>query len=112
MLAANPGNGNLSGTTSVSAVGGIASFGNLSIDKAGMGYTLAALDGVLGSDSQLIAPVTIGEGAYVAAGSTITGDVPPGALAVARAKQRNIEGYAERQQPSEQQERRLHSEER
>src|SRR5690606_3487892 len=39
-------------------------------------------DGVfVGSDSQLIAPVTIGSGAFVAAGSTITHDVPPGSLA-------------------------------
>jgi bifunctional UDP-N-acetylglucosamine pyrophosphorylase/glucosamine-1-phosphate N-acetyltransferase len=40
-----------------------------------------------------IAPVTIGDGAYTAAGSVITQDVPPGAMAVARAKQRNIEGW-------------------
>ena len=50
----------------------------------------------IGSDSQLIAPVTIGDGAYVAAGSTITDDVPPGALGIARGRQRNIEGWAEK----------------
>jgi bifunctional UDP-N-acetylglucosamine pyrophosphorylase/glucosamine-1-phosphate N-acetyltransferase len=50
----------------------------------------------LGSDCQLIAPVTIGEGAYVGAGSTITEDVPPGALAISRVPQRNIEGWAEK----------------
>jgi bifunctional UDP-N-acetylglucosamine pyrophosphorylase / glucosamine-1-phosphate N-acetyltransferase len=50
----------------------------------------------IGSDSQLIAPVTVGAGAYVAAGSTITEDVPAGALGVARGRQRNIEGWAER----------------
>jgi bifunctional UDP-N-acetylglucosamine pyrophosphorylase/glucosamine-1-phosphate N-acetyltransferase len=50
----------------------------------------------LGSDSQLIAPVTIGEGAYVGAGSTITQDVPPGALAISRVPQKNIEGWAEK----------------
>ncbi len=44
----------------------------------------------IGSDSQLIAPVTIGAGAYVAAGSSVTDDVPPGALGVARSRQRNI----------------------
>ena len=54
-------------------------------------------DGVrTGSDTVIVAPVTIGDGAFTAAGSTITGDVPPGALAVARPKQTNIEGYAER----------------
>ena len=48
----------------------------------------------IGSDSQLIAPVRIGAGAYVAAGSSITDDVPPGALGVARGRQTNILGWA------------------
>jgi len=47
----------------------------------------------IGSDSQLIAPVRVGRGAYVAAGSSITEDVPPGALAVARGKQVNKDGW-------------------
>jgi bifunctional UDP-N-acetylglucosamine pyrophosphorylase/glucosamine-1-phosphate N-acetyltransferase len=50
----------------------------------------------VGSDSMLVAPVTIGDGAYTAAGSTITEDVPPGAMAVARARQRNVEGWVAR----------------
>jgi bifunctional UDP-N-acetylglucosamine pyrophosphorylase/glucosamine-1-phosphate N-acetyltransferase len=50
----------------------------------------------VGSDSQLIAPVTIGAGAYVGSGSTIRESVPPGALAVSAGKQRNIEGWVER----------------
>jgi bifunctional UDP-N-acetylglucosamine pyrophosphorylase/glucosamine-1-phosphate N-acetyltransferase len=41
--------------------------------------------------------VTIGDRAVMAAGSTITEDVPEGALAVARARQRNVEGYADRE---------------
>lgn len=49
-----------------------------------------------GVDTSLVAPVTVGDGAVIAAGSVLTEDVPPGALAVARARQRNIEGYAER----------------
>jgi bifunctional UDP-N-acetylglucosamine pyrophosphorylase/glucosamine-1-phosphate N-acetyltransferase len=53
----------------------------------------------IGSDSMLIAPVTIGDGAYTAAGSVITEDVPPGALAVARGRQRNVEGWVERRRP-------------
>jgi bifunctional UDP-N-acetylglucosamine pyrophosphorylase / glucosamine-1-phosphate N-acetyltransferase len=54
-------------------------------------------DGVrVGSDTMLVAPVTIGDGAYTAAGSVITDDVPPGALGVGRAKQRNIERWVER----------------
>ena len=48
----------------------------------------------IGSDSQLVAPVTIGEGAYVATGTTVTRDVPPNALAIARLKQENKEEYA------------------
>ena len=48
----------------------------------------------IGSDSQLVAPVTVGEGAYVATGTTVTRDVPPNALAIARVKQENKEGYA------------------
>ncbi len=50
----------------------------------------------VGSDTMLIAPVTIGNGAYTAAGSVITTDVPPGALAIARGRQRNVEGWVER----------------
>jgi bifunctional UDP-N-acetylglucosamine pyrophosphorylase/glucosamine-1-phosphate N-acetyltransferase len=50
----------------------------------------------IGSDNMLVAPVNIGDGAYTAAGSVITGDVPPGAMAVARARQRNVEGWVER----------------
>ena len=48
----------------------------------------------IGSDSQLVAPVTVGEGAYVATGTTVTKSVPPDALAIARLKQENKEGYA------------------
>ena len=47
----------------------------------------------IGSDSMLVAPVTIGDGAYTAAGSVITEDVPPGALGIGRAKQTNILGW-------------------
>ncbi|HEV7240515.1 MAG TPA: bifunctional UDP-N-acetylglucosamine diphosphorylase/glucosamine-1-phosphate N-acetyltransferase GlmU [Thermoanaerobaculia bacterium] len=50
----------------------------------------------IGSDSQLVAPVRIGRGAYVGAGSTITKDVPPDALALSRTPQRVIEGWAGR----------------
>lgn len=50
-------------------------------------------------DTVLAAPVEIGDGAFVAAGSVITSNVPPGALGVARERQRNIEGYAERRRP-------------
>jgi bifunctional UDP-N-acetylglucosamine pyrophosphorylase/glucosamine-1-phosphate N-acetyltransferase len=43
-----------------------------------------------------VAPVTVGDGAYTAAGSVIIADVPPGALGVARGQQRNIAGWTER----------------
>jgi bifunctional UDP-N-acetylglucosamine pyrophosphorylase/glucosamine-1-phosphate N-acetyltransferase len=47
-------------------------------------------------DTMLVAPVSVGDEAYTAAGSVITKDVPPGALGVARQRQQNIDGYAER----------------
>lgn len=52
----------------------------------------------VGSDTQFIAPVRIGRGALIAAGSTITKDVPPRALAIARAEQVNKSGWAEKRQ--------------
>jgi bifunctional UDP-N-acetylglucosamine pyrophosphorylase/glucosamine-1-phosphate N-acetyltransferase len=50
----------------------------------------------IGSDTMLVAPVTVHDGAYTAAGSVITEDVPPGAIGVARERQRNIEGWVEK----------------
>jgi bifunctional UDP-N-acetylglucosamine pyrophosphorylase / glucosamine-1-phosphate N-acetyltransferase len=50
----------------------------------------------IGSDAQLVAPVTVGKGAYVGAGTTVTEDVPDGALALSRAPQTNKEGWAAR----------------
>lgn len=50
----------------------------------------------IGSDSQLIAPVRVGKGAYVAAGSSITSDVPDGALGISRGRQENKIGWAEK----------------
>lgn len=53
----------------------------------------------VGSNSNLVAPVEIGDGAYVAAGSTVVNGVPPGNLGVARATQRNIDGWVRRRRP-------------
>ena len=50
----------------------------------------------LGCNTNLVAPVTVGDGSYTAAGSTVTEEVPPDALAVARSRQKNIEGWAAR----------------
>jgi len=50
-------------------------------------------DSFIGCNSNLIAPVTVGKGAYVAAGSTISESVPENSLAIARARQQNKEGY-------------------
>ena len=47
----------------------------------------------VGCNSNLVAPVTVGTNAYVAAGSTITHDVPPDTLSIARARQKEIEGW-------------------
>ena len=62
------------------------------------GYTKARCvignDVFIGCNTNLIAPVTIGDGAYTAAGSTITDDLPENALGIARARQVNKEGWA------------------
>lgn len=50
----------------------------------------------IGSDSQLVAPLTIGDGAYIGTGTTVTRDVPADALAIGRARQENKEGYGAR----------------
>jgi bifunctional UDP-N-acetylglucosamine pyrophosphorylase/glucosamine-1-phosphate N-acetyltransferase len=52
-----------------------------------------------GADNMFVAPVTVGDGAYTAAGSVIISDVPPGALGVSRARQRNVAGWVLRQRP-------------
>ncbi|MFL5264376.1 MAG: bifunctional UDP-N-acetylglucosamine diphosphorylase/glucosamine-1-phosphate N-acetyltransferase GlmU [Anaeromyxobacteraceae bacterium] len=54
----------------------------------------------IGSDAILVAPISIGDGAYVAAGSTLTEDVPAGALAVGRARQVNKDGWASARKPA------------
>ncbi|MDP1712674.1 MAG: bifunctional UDP-N-acetylglucosamine diphosphorylase/glucosamine-1-phosphate N-acetyltransferase GlmU [Candidatus Nanopelagicaceae bacterium] len=53
----------------------------------------------IGSDTMLVAPLSIGDGAYTAAGSVITEDVPAGAIGVGRAKQRNVLGWVLRKRP-------------
>ncbi|MDP8998548.1 MAG: bifunctional UDP-N-acetylglucosamine diphosphorylase/glucosamine-1-phosphate N-acetyltransferase GlmU, partial [Myxococcota bacterium] len=58
--------------------------------------TVIGAGAFIGSDSQIVAPVTVGDNAYVATGTTVTRDVPADALAVGRAKQENKEGYAPR----------------
>jgi bifunctional UDP-N-acetylglucosamine pyrophosphorylase/glucosamine-1-phosphate N-acetyltransferase len=59
-------------------------------------HTVVEADAFVGSGTMLVSPVTIGTGAYVAAGSTITDDVPAGALAIGRARQVNKDGWAAR----------------
>jgi bifunctional UDP-N-acetylglucosamine pyrophosphorylase/glucosamine-1-phosphate N-acetyltransferase len=60
-------------------------------------YQTVIEDGAfIGSDTQLVAPVKVGKGAIVGAGTTVTVDVPPGSLAVSRVRQRNIRGYAKK----------------
>ncbi len=55
----------------------------------------------IGSDSQLVAPVSIGRGAFVAAGSSITQDVPDESLGIARSRQQNKDGWAKRRRTGE-----------
>jgi len=54
--------------------------------------TVVGAEAFIGSDSQLVAPVTVGKGAFVASGTTVTEDVPDGALAIGRARQENKPG--------------------
>jgi bifunctional UDP-N-acetylglucosamine pyrophosphorylase/glucosamine-1-phosphate N-acetyltransferase len=58
--------------------------------------TVVEDEAFIGSDSQLVAPVRIGRGAYVAAGSSIVQDVPAGALGIARGRQANVAGWVEK----------------
>ncbi len=70
-------------------------------DGATKNRTTIADGAFIGSGSQLVAPVTVGENGYVAAGSCITEDVPPGALGVARARQENKSEWVEKKRRSE-----------
>jgi len=72
--------------------------GSITVNYDGKNKYLTKIeDGVfVGCNSNLIAPVTIGEGAYIAAGSTITENVPGDALALARARQVNKENYVQK----------------
>ncbi|WP_080871817.1 bifunctional UDP-N-acetylglucosamine diphosphorylase/glucosamine-1-phosphate N-acetyltransferase GlmU [Oceanobacillus timonensis] len=72
--------------------------GTITVNYDGKNKFLTTIedDSFIGCNSNLIAPVTVGKGAYVAAGSTITNDVPDDALSIARSKQSNKEGYAKK----------------
>ena len=72
--------------------------GSITVNYDGKNKYLTKIeDGAfIGCNSNLIAPVTIGKGAYVAAGSTVTNDVPGNSLSIARARQVNKEGYVDR----------------
>jgi bifunctional UDP-N-acetylglucosamine pyrophosphorylase / glucosamine-1-phosphate N-acetyltransferase len=69
-------------------------------DGAGKYQTTIEDDVFVGSDSQLVAPVTVGKGAYIGSGTTVRRDVPAGSLAVSAGQQRNIEGWVEKKKPS------------
>lgn len=62
-------------------------------DGVSKSRTVVGREARVGSDTMLVAPVEVGPGAYTAAGSVIVEDVPAGALAIARGRQRNIEGW-------------------
>ncbi|MEC5426002.1 bifunctional UDP-N-acetylglucosamine diphosphorylase/glucosamine-1-phosphate N-acetyltransferase GlmU [Virgibacillus sp. C22-A2] len=70
--------------------------GTITVNYDGKNKFLTTIedDAFIGCNSNLIAPVTVGKGSYVAAGSTITKNVPEDSLSVARARQTNKEGYA------------------
>ena len=58
--------------------------------------TVIGDDVFIGSDTQLVAPVRVGKGALIAAGTTVTRDVPAGSLALSRAPQKTVAGWADR----------------
>ena len=62
--------------------------------------TTVGSDVRVGSNNTLVAPVAVGDGAYTAAGSAISEDVPAGALGIARERQRNIDGWVARKRPA------------
>ena len=72
--------------------------GTITCNYDGVGKYLTTIEAgaFIGSDSQLVAPVTVGRDAYVGSGTTVTKDVPRGALALTRVKQVNVEGWADR----------------
>jgi bifunctional UDP-N-acetylglucosamine pyrophosphorylase/glucosamine-1-phosphate N-acetyltransferase len=63
--------------------------------------TVIADGAFIGSDTQLVAPVTVGSGAYVGSGTTVREDVPAKALAVSAGRQRNIEGWVDKKKQAE-----------
>ena len=89
-----------------SDVGGHVNFGcgtvTVNYDGTSKFRTVIGDHAFIGCNTNLVAPGRGGEGAYTAAGSTITDEVPADALAVARARQKNLEGWAARR-------RRMHS---
>jgi bifunctional UDP-N-acetylglucosamine pyrophosphorylase/glucosamine-1-phosphate N-acetyltransferase len=70
-------------------------------DGRGKHRTIIGDGAFIGSDTMLVAPVTVGERAVTGAGSTIARDVPPGALGIERSEQRNMEGWADRKAAEE-----------
>lgn len=72
--------------------------GTITVNYDGMmkHRTVVGDNAFIGCNTNLVAPVTVGDGAYVGAGSTITKEVPAGCLAVARAHQKNIRGWADK----------------
>ncbi|MTD32161.1 bifunctional UDP-N-acetylglucosamine diphosphorylase/glucosamine-1-phosphate N-acetyltransferase GlmU [Planomicrobium sp. YIM 101495] len=72
--------------------------GTITVNYDGKNKHLTTIedDSFIGCNSNLIAPVTVGKGSYVAAGSTISKDVPEDSLAIARSRQENKEGYAKK----------------
>ena len=65
--------------------------------------TVVGAGAFIGSNTALVAPVTVADGAFVGGGSTITDDVPAGALAIGRGRQKNIEGWVERRERAKEQ---------
>jgi bifunctional UDP-N-acetylglucosamine pyrophosphorylase / glucosamine-1-phosphate N-acetyltransferase len=68
-------------------------------DGVAKNHTTVGRHAFIGSNTVLVAPVTVGDGSYTAAGSTITDAVPPGDLGIARGRQHNSDGWTARNRP-------------
>ena len=74
-------------------------FRSANYDGVAKNHTTVGQHAFVGSNTVLVAPVTIGDGAYTAAGSAITDEVPAGNLGVARGRQHNSDGWTARNRP-------------
>ena len=74
-------------------LGGGSSRSAAAVEPGGKAVLIIEDDAFIGSDTQLVAPVTVGRGATLGAGTTLTKDAPPDTLTISRARQTSIPGW-------------------